>query len=84
MIIEESGIAKGIRRIVAVTGYDAQEVTRFAKALQDKLTSIEQLSGKEKDTALKAYTVVSADITSRLGAILIYIVRNWAKPRYLF
>jgi len=71
VITEESGIAKGIRRIVAVTGHDAQEVTRLAKALQDKLTSIEQLSGKEKDTALKAYTVVCTDILPSPEAVLI-------------
>ncbi|CAL1705403.1 unnamed protein product [Somion occarium] len=39
VITEESGIAKGIRRIIAVTGNEAKEVRR------------------EKDAALKAYTV---------------------------
>ena len=38
VITEESGIAKGIRRIVAVTGHEAAEATRLADALQAKLT----------------------------------------------
>lgn len=59
VLTEESGIAKGIRRIVAVTGHEAHEVTRVANNLEAKLESIDQLTGKEKDTALKAFTVVS-------------------------
>ncbi|KAG6857250.1 hypothetical protein H0H87_007083 [Tephrocybe sp. NHM501043] len=58
VITEEGGIAKGIRRIVAVTGHEAQTVTRTAHDLKEKLDSIEQLSGREKDTALKALSVV--------------------------
>ena len=58
VITEESGIAKGIRRIVAVTGHEAQEVTRVAQALSEKLASIDASSGKTKDTALRAMTVV--------------------------
>lgn len=57
IIIEESGIAKGIRRIIAVTGHEAAEVTRLADDLKSRLDRIEQLSGKEKDTQLKAYTI---------------------------
>lgn len=57
VILEESGIAKGTRRIIAVTGREAAEVTRLADDLKSRLDRIEQLSGKEKDTELKAYTV---------------------------
>lgn len=58
VITEESGIAKGIRRIIAVTGHEAREVTRAAKALKTRLEQLESLTGKEKDTGLKAYTLV--------------------------
>ncbi|KAL1751671.1 tRNA synthetases class II (A)-domain-containing protein [Schizophyllum commune] len=57
VITEESGIAKGIRRIVAVTGHEAAEATRLADALQAKLDQIEKMTGKEADAALKAFTV---------------------------
>jgi len=57
VITEESGIAKGIRRIIAVTGHEAAEATRLADALQTKLDKIEASSGKDKDSGLKAYTV---------------------------
>ena len=58
VITEESGIAKGIRRIVAVTGHEAQEVSRVAQALSDKIANIEASSGKAKDAALRSMTVV--------------------------
>ncbi|PPQ99712.1 hypothetical protein CVT24_009695 [Panaeolus cyanescens] len=57
VVTEESGIAKGIRRIVAVTGHEAADVTRAAQALDEKLTSLDQASGKVKDAGLKAFTV---------------------------
>lgn len=59
VITEESGIAKGIRRIVAVTGHDAYEVTRTAKAMEVRVAQADQLVGSEKDAALKALTIVS-------------------------
>ncbi|THH00909.1 hypothetical protein EW026_g1687 [Hermanssonia centrifuga] len=57
VITEESGIAKGIRRIVAVTGYEAAEVRRLADDMRTRLCHLELLHGKEKDSGLKAYSV---------------------------
>ncbi|KAF9481569.1 hypothetical protein BDN70DRAFT_876232 [Pholiota conissans] len=57
VITEESGIAKGIRRIVAVTGHEAHDVTRAAQLLSEKLDGLEASSGKAKDAGLKAFTV---------------------------
>ncbi|KAJ6557172.1 tRNA synthetases class II (A)-domain-containing protein [Mycena sp. CBHHK59/15] len=57
VIIEESGIAKGIRRIVAVTGHEAQDVTRAAVALNARLDQLESMSGHQKDSGLKALSV---------------------------
>lgn len=57
VITEESGIAKGIRRIVAVTGNEAAEVRRVASALKVRLDQLEAMDGKEKDVGLKAYQV---------------------------
>jgi alanyl-tRNA synthetase len=63
VITEESGIAKGIRRIVGVTGYEAQNVIRVAEALKITLDALEITTGKEKDTGLKAFSVVSRFIS---------------------
>ena len=60
VITEESGIAKGIRRIIGVTGNEAKEVRRIGEALKVKLDQVEKLDGKEKDAALKSLTVVSS------------------------
>ncbi|KAI0313011.1 tRNA synthetases class II (A)-domain-containing protein [Amylostereum chailletii] len=57
VVTEESGIAKGIRRIVAVTGHEAQEVTRKADIFEARLREVEQSSGKAKDTGLKTLSV---------------------------
>lgn len=43
VILEESGIAKGIRRIVAVTGSEAFEAQRVAKEFADNLSAAEKL-----------------------------------------
>lgn len=42
VITEENGIAKGIRRIVAVTGADAHEVQRVAQDFTDRLAQLEK------------------------------------------
>ena len=68
VITEETGIAKGIRRIIAVTGSEAREVSRTAIALSEQLDLIERKKGKEKDTALKAYLVVSGAILDERNA----------------
>lgn len=54
VIIEESGIAKGIRRVVAVTGHEAHEVQRIAKDFDEALTAAEKLPfGAEKEKRSK-------------------------------
>ncbi|KAI0671691.1 tRNA synthetases class II (A)-domain-containing protein [Trametes maxima] len=79
VVTEESGIAKGIRRVVAVTGHEAAEARRLGESLAAQLNRIETLPDAEKDAALKAYTVQigQADIAllkknvlrDRLGSI---------------
>lgn len=66
IVVEESGIAKGIRRIIAVTGHEAVEARRVAEGLVAKLDRLDNSSGKEKDFGLKAFTVElnQADIST--------------------
>jgi alanyl-tRNA synthetase len=59
VITEESGIAKGIRRITALTGIEAQRVITLAEGFRARLERVETIEGKDKDTELKALTIVS-------------------------
>ncbi|CAG8498843.1 14629_t:CDS:10 [Acaulospora morrowiae] len=53
IILEESGIAKGTRRIVAVTGEEAQQAHRLAEEFQVKFDNLSKLKGTELDASLK-------------------------------
>ncbi|KAK5663753.1 hypothetical protein OQA88_4184 [Cercophora sp. LCS_1] len=58
IIVEESGIAKGIRRIVAYTGEGAHQAQRAAKTFSEKLDHIQALPyGPEKTSEIKAASV---------------------------
>lgn len=54
IILEENGIAKGIRRIVAVTGEDAHEVQRVAAEFEARIMALEKMSaGAAKEANIK-------------------------------
>ncbi|KAL4752698.1 alanine--tRNA ligase [Aspergillus terricola var. indicus] len=58
VILEESGIAKGIRRIIAVTGEDAHEVQRVAGEFEKRLDHLEAMpSGSAKEQNAKQIQV---------------------------
>ncbi|KAK1781264.1 tRNA synthetases class II (A)-domain-containing protein [Copromyces sp. CBS 386.78] len=58
IIVEESGIAKGIRRIVAYTGEGAHQAQRDAQVFSEKLEHINALSyGPQKAAEIKAAAV---------------------------
>jgi alanyl-tRNA synthetase len=55
IVLEESSIAKGIRRIVAVTGNEAATVSRKGADFVKKLDRIAQLDAAEREAALKPF-----------------------------
>ncbi|KAF8342014.1 tRNA synthetases class II (A)-domain-containing protein [Cantharellus anzutake] len=65
LITEETAIAKGIRRIIAITGTEAREASRVALSLESELETIKKKAGKDKDAAMKAFsvTLAAADIS---------------------
>ena len=65
VITEESSIAKGIRRVVAVTGHEAHEISRQAIEFEKKIERIEGLQGKEKEAEMKPYLIVSGNHSIR-------------------
>lgn len=58
LITEESGIAKGIRRLVAVTGDESRLATARANDCMARFETITRLPAKEKVAALKVFDVV--------------------------
>ena len=58
VILEESGIAKGIRRMIAVTGNDAHEVQRVADEFGVRIDALEKKTyGSEKEQQTKEMSV---------------------------
>lgn len=56
--MEESGIAKGIRRIIAVSGPEARDAISSAAAYESRLSSVEAMTGRDKDEGFKILTLV--------------------------
>jgi alanyl-tRNA synthetase len=58
VIVEESGIAKGIRRMTAFTGDAAHEVQRLAESFSQRLKALEDMPhGPEKEQEVKVTQV---------------------------
>lgn len=58
VVLEESGIAKGIRRIIAVTGEDAHHVQRVAKEFEQRLDHLQSMAlGPAKEQEAKQIQV---------------------------
>ncbi|KAJ3205616.1 Alanine--tRNA ligase [Entophlyctis luteolus] len=53
VILEESSISKGIRRIIATTGVDAKNALRLAAEFKDKLIMCRHLTGSSLEYAVK-------------------------------
>lgn len=53
-IVSEDAIAKGIRRIVALTGPEARKAIRTAKILQEQLTEFEAAVQNKKKFEMKS------------------------------
>ncbi|KAK4498848.1 hypothetical protein PRZ48_009358 [Zasmidium cellare] len=77
VVIEESGIAKGIRRIVAVTGQDAHAVQLKAQEWNDRVSSLEKLPfGPEKEARTKEWQ-------HELGSLEISLIaKNQLRERF--
>lgn len=58
VVTEELGIAKGIRRVTALTGTKARDAQDLAKEAAEDLQHIKSLKGKEKEKAAKSYLSV--------------------------
>jgi alanyl-tRNA synthetase len=58
VIVEESGIAKGIRRMIAYTGDAAHEVQRLAEAFSERIKTLDAMPfGPEKEQEVKVAQV---------------------------
>ncbi|KAI4880840.1 hypothetical protein NFI96_010999, partial [Prochilodus magdalenae] len=75
VIVSEEAIAKGIRRIVAVTGAEAQKAQRKADALRQALSAMGE-KVKAQTTPNKDIQKEIADLTETLGTA---VISQWQK-----
>lgn len=69
IIVEESGIAKGIRRMTAYTGDAAHEVQRLAQSFAQRLRDLEDMPhGPEKEQEVK---VTQVDLNNLKVSVLV-------------
>lgn len=59
IIVEESSVAKGVRRIAAVTGNEASEAAQFADEMELRLAKIEETAASAKAEMMRAFLAVS-------------------------
>lgn len=59
IVTEEAGIAKGIRRVIAITGEEARQSSLLANQTEAKFESIVKMDPKSKEKALKVFETVS-------------------------
>ncbi|KAI8061438.1 alanyl-tRNA synthetase [Gongronella butleri] len=68
-LLEESGIAKGIRRIIAVTGDEAIRADQKAKLFSQRIDRLDHLKGAELEAEIKAIgrdlDVLSVSVVSK-------------------
>ncbi|XP_036130427.1 alanine--tRNA ligase, cytoplasmic isoform X2 [Molossus molossus] len=78
VIVSEEAIAKGIRRIVAVTGAEAQKALRKAESLKKSLSVME--------SKVKAQTVPNKDVQREIAdlseALATAVVPQWQKDEF--
>jgi alanyl-tRNA synthetase len=54
VVLEDATIAKGIRRLVAVTGEEAFRVQQISAALKPRVLQLAEMPMEEREAALKA------------------------------
>jgi alanyl-tRNA synthetase len=81
VLLQEEGIAKGIRRITGITMHDAQAAVKLGEELKDKVTTIGELKGLELDEAVKTLTAElnAASISAVLKSTLRDTLTSYAK-----
>ena len=76
IILEEGGIAKGIRRIVAVTGEEAHEAQRIAEEFSVRVSKLEKMPlGPAKDAEAKSVKVDLGRLN--ISAVRKTELKNW-------
>ena len=81
VLLQEEGIAKGIRRITGITMHDAQAAIKLGEELNSKVTAIGELNGLELEEAVKTLTAElnAASISAVLKSTLRDTLTSYAK-----
>lgn len=77
IILEDSALAKGVRRIVGVTGEEALQAQRAALEFEQTVLNLKKLTGSEFESALKTVGTV---ISRRKTGLILF--RIWQQPPF--
>jgi len=78
-IISEEAISKGIRRIVAITGNDAQKAHKKAELLTNNLSSFKEVIEQQKNTNNMNMKELTQKITRMTDEISESVIPQWKK-----
>lgn len=82
VLASEEAIAKGIRRIVALTGAEASKALKKADLLQDRVKLIEAMVQDERKTSSSADIVKK--ILTLLDDVSHSVIPSWHKVQFLY
>jgi len=78
-IVTEEAVAKGIRRIIAVTGHEAQKAHVRATGLETKLSNLRNEVEQQKNTQSLNIKALNQQITALTDEVSYSVIPSWKK-----
>jgi len=79
VIVSEEAISKGIRRIVAITGYEAEKAIKHSKMLQDELDALKVKLDQQKQTGNLNIKMMTQEIVRMTEDLSAAVIPAWQK-----
>eukprot|EP00794_Sanderia_malayensis_P019007 gene19007-20919_t len=79
VIVSEEAISKGIRRIVAITGHEAEKAVKHCKMLQDELDSLKEKVEEQRSSGQLNIKEMTKDIVRMAENLSHAVIPAWQK-----